>query len=163
MRCVRGAAITCTSRLLNHVTICVIALSQYDATPTLLILCVCLPLSPVRCVRCYSCQVVLCKKSAKAGLTQSLFERLVLLGIRPVRLQVPLDYLKVIGVCAHSVHVLLCRVLIRVSASLFVGNVMDLMFLICPFLPSILLLFLIFCHFIALKNAPEVLVGGILR
>ncbi|CAM9767578.1 unnamed protein product, partial [Choristocarpus tenellus] len=32
--------------------------------------------------------VVLCKKSAKAGLTQSLFERLVLLGIRPVRLQV---------------------------------------------------------------------------
>lgn len=33
-------------------------------------------------------QVVLCKKSSKAGLTQSLFERLVLLGIRPVRLQV---------------------------------------------------------------------------
>ncbi|CAM9844197.1 unnamed protein product, partial [Discosporangium mesarthrocarpum] len=32
--------------------------------------------------------VILCKKSAKAGLTQSLFERLVLLGIRPVRLQV---------------------------------------------------------------------------
>ncbi|CAM9395456.1 unnamed protein product, partial [Sphacelaria rigidula] len=32
--------------------------------------------------------VVLCKKSSKAGLTQSLFERLVLLGIRPVRLQV---------------------------------------------------------------------------
>ena len=32
--------------------------------------------------------VVMCKKAAKAGLTQSLFERLVLLGIRPVRLQV---------------------------------------------------------------------------
>lgn len=32
--------------------------------------------------------VVMCKKAAKAGLTQSLFERLVLLGIRPIRLQV---------------------------------------------------------------------------
>lgn len=32
--------------------------------------------------------VVMCKKAAKAGLTQSLFERLVLLGCRPIRLQV---------------------------------------------------------------------------
>jgi regulator of nonsense transcripts 1 len=32
--------------------------------------------------------VVMCKKAAKSGLTQSLFERLVLLGQRPVRLQV---------------------------------------------------------------------------
>lgn len=32
--------------------------------------------------------VVSCKKAASAGLTQSLFERLVLLGIRPARLQV---------------------------------------------------------------------------
>ena len=32
--------------------------------------------------------VVLCKDAAKAGLTQSLFERLVLLGHRPLRLQV---------------------------------------------------------------------------
>lgn len=32
--------------------------------------------------------VVMCKRAAKAGLTQSLFERLVLLGIRPIRLQV---------------------------------------------------------------------------
>lgn len=32
--------------------------------------------------------VVMCKKAAKAGLTQSLFERLVLLGTRPIRLQV---------------------------------------------------------------------------
>lgn len=32
--------------------------------------------------------VVMCKKAAKAGLTQSLFERMVLLGIRPIRLQV---------------------------------------------------------------------------
>lgn len=39
----------------------------------------------------YQPQVVLCKKSSKAGLTQSLFERLVLLGIRPVRLQVGLS------------------------------------------------------------------------
>jgi regulator of nonsense transcripts 1 len=32
--------------------------------------------------------VVMCKNAAKAGLTQSLFERLVMLGIRPIRLQV---------------------------------------------------------------------------
>ncbi len=32
--------------------------------------------------------VVMCKQAAKAGLTQSLFERLVLLNIRPMRLQV---------------------------------------------------------------------------
>ncbi len=32
--------------------------------------------------------VITCKKAAKAGLTQSLFERFVLLGIKPIRLQV---------------------------------------------------------------------------
>lgn len=32
--------------------------------------------------------VIMCKKAAKAGLSQSLFERLVVLGIRPIRLQV---------------------------------------------------------------------------
>jgi len=32
--------------------------------------------------------VVMCKAAAKAGLTQSLFERLVLIGVRPIRLQV---------------------------------------------------------------------------
>jgi regulator of nonsense transcripts 1 len=32
--------------------------------------------------------VVMCKAAAKAGLTQSLFERLVLVGVRPIRLQV---------------------------------------------------------------------------
>ncbi|GAX13849.1 regulator of nonsense transcripts 1 [Fistulifera solaris] len=32
--------------------------------------------------------VVMCKAAAKAGLTQSLFERLVLIGTRPIRLQV---------------------------------------------------------------------------
>lgn len=32
--------------------------------------------------------VVMCKTAAKAGLTQSLFERLVLIGIRPIRLEV---------------------------------------------------------------------------
>lgn len=32
--------------------------------------------------------VVMCKAAAKAGLTQSLFERLVLIGLRPIRLQV---------------------------------------------------------------------------
>lgn len=32
--------------------------------------------------------VVMCKKAAKAGLSQSLFERLVVLGIRPLRLEV---------------------------------------------------------------------------
>ena len=30
----------------------------------------------------------MCKAAAKAGLTQSMFERLVLIGIRPIRLQV---------------------------------------------------------------------------
>uniref|UniRef100_A0A7N0UWV1 Helicase ATP-binding domain-containing protein n=1 Tax=Kalanchoe fedtschenkoi TaxID=63787 RepID=A0A7N0UWV1_KALFE len=32
--------------------------------------------------------VIMCKKAARAGLAQSLFERLVLLGVRPIRLQV---------------------------------------------------------------------------
>jgi regulator of nonsense transcripts 1 len=32
--------------------------------------------------------VVMCKKAARAGLAQSLFERLVVVGVRPVRLQV---------------------------------------------------------------------------
>lgn len=32
--------------------------------------------------------VVMCKAAAKAGLTQSMFERLVLIGLRPIRLQV---------------------------------------------------------------------------
>ena len=32
--------------------------------------------------------VVMCKAAAKAGLTQSMFERLVLVGLRPIRLQV---------------------------------------------------------------------------
>ena len=32
--------------------------------------------------------VVMCKKAAKAGLSQSLFERLVILGLRPIRLMV---------------------------------------------------------------------------
>ena len=32
--------------------------------------------------------VIVCKKAAKAGLTQSLFERLIMLGHRPHRLQV---------------------------------------------------------------------------
>ncbi len=32
--------------------------------------------------------VIMCKRAAQAGLQQSLFERLVILGIRPMRLQV---------------------------------------------------------------------------
>lgn len=32
--------------------------------------------------------VIMCKRAAEAGLTQSLFERLRLLGIKPIRLQV---------------------------------------------------------------------------
>ena len=32
--------------------------------------------------------VIMCKKAAKAGLAQSLFERLVLVGVKPIRLQV---------------------------------------------------------------------------
>lgn len=37
---------------------------------------------------CQLSSVVMCKKAALAGLCQSMFERLVLLGVRPVRLQV---------------------------------------------------------------------------
>ena len=32
--------------------------------------------------------VIMCKKAGAAGLSQSLFERLVILGVRPLRLQV---------------------------------------------------------------------------
>ena len=32
--------------------------------------------------------VIMCKKAAAAGLSQSLFERLIMLGVRPLRLQV---------------------------------------------------------------------------
>lgn len=32
--------------------------------------------------------VIMCKKAARAGYAQSLFERLVLLGVKPIRLQV---------------------------------------------------------------------------
>lgn len=32
--------------------------------------------------------VIMCKKAARAGLAQSLFERLVVLGVKPIRLQV---------------------------------------------------------------------------
>ena len=32
--------------------------------------------------------VIMCKKAARAGLAQSLFERLVQLGLKPIRLQV---------------------------------------------------------------------------
>ena len=39
----------------------------------------------------------MCKKAAKAGLTQSLFERLVLLGIRPIRLQVVVFVCIIVG------------------------------------------------------------------
>lgn len=35
--------------------------------------------------------MIVCKKAAKAGLTQSLFERLIMLGHRPHRLQVRTD------------------------------------------------------------------------
>lgn len=51
----------------------------------------CVRLSPQLILVGDHCQlgpVVMCKKAAKAGLSQSLFERLVVLGIRPIRLQV---------------------------------------------------------------------------
>jgi hypothetical protein len=34
----------------------------------------------------------MCKKAARAGLAQSLFERLVILGVKPFRLQVMVAY-----------------------------------------------------------------------
>jgi regulator of nonsense transcripts 1 len=42
----------------------------------------------VACTDCQLGPVVMCKQSARAGLAQSLFERLVVLGLRPIRLQV---------------------------------------------------------------------------
>lgn len=42
--------------------------------------------------------VVMCKKAARAGLSQSLFERLVVLGIRPIRLQVSHKNLSIMNV-----------------------------------------------------------------
>ena len=42
--------------------------------------------------------VIMCKKSARAGLSQSLFERLVQLRVKPIRLQV----YPVIHVIPHS-------------------------------------------------------------
>jgi AAA domain len=55
--------------------------------------------------------VIMCKKSAKAGLNQSLFERLVLLGIRPIRLQVCVHDM-LCSICAHSrKHSICCMLL----------------------------------------------------
>ena len=41
--------------------------------------------------------VIMCKKAARAGLAQSLFERLVLLGVKPIRLQVCCTVFRLIG------------------------------------------------------------------
>jgi regulator of nonsense transcripts 1 len=54
--------------------------------------------------------VVMCKRAAQAGLSQSLFERLVILGIRPIRLQVQYRMhpaLRCAAVC-YSLAPLLC-------------------------------------------------------
>ncbi len=50
--------------------------------------------------------VIMCKKAAKAGLSRSLFERLILLGIRPVRLQVQYRMHPGMGVCPCALCVL---------------------------------------------------------
>ncbi len=46
--------------------------------------------------------VITCEKAAKAGLARSLFERFVLLGIKPIRLQVKSVFFKASADCyAH--------------------------------------------------------------
>lgn len=50
--------------------------------------------------------VIMCKKAAEAGLSQSLFERLRLLGIKPIRLQA--RRLPAVTPCCWRAAVLLC-------------------------------------------------------
>lgn len=50
--------------------------------------------------------VIMCKKAARAGLAQSLFERLVLLGVKPIRLQVFVPVLFA-HMCTSQLHLLL--------------------------------------------------------
>jgi regulator of nonsense transcripts 1 len=54
--------------------------------------------------------VIMCKKAARAGLAQSLFERLVILGVKPFRLQVLVAFFLVLVVlsCCYYFSIFLC-------------------------------------------------------
>ena len=56
--------------------------------PVVMCVCVCGPQLILVGDHCQLGPVVMCKRAARAGLSQSLFERLVVLGIRPFRLEV---------------------------------------------------------------------------
>lgn len=56
--------------------------------------------------------VIMCKKAARAGLAQSLFERLVLLGVKPIRLQVNGPFLP----HAWALHAFWCEHLLDIHA-----------------------------------------------
>jgi regulator of nonsense transcripts 1 len=47
----------------------------------------------------------MCKKAARAGLAQSLFERLVLLGVKPIRLQVIMLSDSSLSMCGLLVYI----------------------------------------------------------
>lgn len=51
--------------------------------------------------------VIMCKRAAEAGLCQSLFERLRLLGVKPIRLQVgllaPADVQEMLGTVRYMI------------------------------------------------------------
>lgn len=52
--------------------------------------------------------VIMCKKAARAGLAQSLFERLVLLGVKPIRLQVMILFVFYLFACVCACAFLVC-------------------------------------------------------
>jgi regulator of nonsense transcripts 1 len=94
--------------------------------------------------------VVMCKKAAKAGLTQSLFERLVLLGIRPIRLQVQYRmHPSLSEFASNMVGLIGCRVCVcrSVESALSCSSLTDFisapgqpLILSCPVLPRPVLL-----------------------
>ena len=61
----------------------------------------------------------MCKKAARAGLAQSLFERLVLLGVKPIRLQVMVFQL---SLCVWSAHVFMVSTFILLGMKWLLGT-----------------------------------------
>ena len=63
----------------------------------------------------------MCKKAARAGLAQSLFERLVLLGVKPIRLQV----------MVLSETLIVCEVFLDCILYLIISTILFLLFDAC--------------------------------
>jgi regulator of nonsense transcripts 1 len=61
----------------------------------------------------------MCKKAARAGLAQSLFERLVILGVKPFRLQVTLAYVKSVTLVIIILSHLHCSMLLYDGCNFF--------------------------------------------